>query len=369
MIHVCYGTQAELIKLAPILRELDARGVPHRVIDTGQHFAQTESLRPQLGLRPPDCVLWSGRGVYSKARAALWSAEILARCLLDRPRLRRQAFAPGPGVVVVHGDTMSTMLLSAMARMLGLVLAHVESGLRSYRWLHPFPEEIIRVIANRWARLLLAPGDWAADNLRRMKVKGRIVTLPANTGKDALDYVLSQPCAGAAIPPQPYALASIHRFETVTSPACTRKAVEVVIGAARRLRVVWPLHTVTRAAIERAGLMPSLQAANVELRDIQPYAHFAVLLREASFVIADGGSIQEESWFLDKPCLLLRHATERQEGLGENVVLSRWDAGVIEQFLANPQNHRRRTAPSDESPSRRVVDELLRLERQGRNAK
>lgn len=360
MIHVGYGTQAELIKLAPVLRELDARRWAYRVIDTGQHFMQTQSLRAQLGLRCPDAVLWSGQGIYSGVRAGVWMAKILARCLADRPRMRQQVFAPGPGTLVVHGDTLSTLLLSMLGRLLGLKLAHVESGLRSFRWRQPFPEEIIRVAANRWADLLLAPGAWAVENLRRMKVKGRVVMLPANTGKDALQYALS--LAEANPTPRPYALASIHRFETVRSSAYTRKAVEVVLAAAKQVRVVWPLHTVTRAAVERLGLMKDIQSANVDLRDMQPYARFATLLRDAEFVIADGGSIQEESWFLDKPCLLLRHATERPEGLGENVVLSGWRPESIDAFLRAPQSFRRTTAPSRLSPSTIVVDELLRLE-------
>ena len=360
VIHVCYGTQAELIKLAPVLRELDARGAACRVIDTGQHFLQTRSLRGQLGLREPDAVLWSGRGIYSGAKALMWMGEILGRCLVDRPRMRQRVFAPGPGIMVVHGDTFSTLLLSIMGRMLGLRLAHVESGLRSFRWFQPFPEEIIRVLANGWADLLLAPGAWAVENLRRMKVHGRIVMLPANTGKDALQHALAD--APPAVSTRAYALASIHRFETVSSAAYTRKAVEVVLAAAKSVRVVWPLHTVTRAAVERLGLMGGLQSADIELCDIQPYGRFAMLLRDAQFVIADGGSIQEESWFLDKPCLLLRHATERPEGLGENVLLSQWQQERIDNFLRDPRSFRRRTVPSPQSPSSIVVDELLRLD-------
>lgn len=363
MVHVCYGTQAELIKLAPIIIELARRGAAHRVIFTGQHVRETRALLDHFGLRRPDCTLHAGKGVYSATRAAAWTAGILARAVLDRARFRREVFGPGPGVCVVHGDTLSTLLVVTLARVLGLKVAHVESGLRSYNWRHPFPEEIVRVIANRRADLLFAPGSWATNNLRKMKVTGRIVQLAANTGKDALDYTLALPASDQ--PPQraePYALTSIHRFETVNRLDMLAHAVDVVRRAAETVRMVWPLHTVTRRALQSAGLLDSLAGANVELCDVLPYQSFAGLLAAAEFVIADGGSIQEESFFLDKPCLLLRRTTERREGLDENVVLSRWDAAAIDAFLADPAQHRRRTAVPAGSVSPVVVDELLAMD-------
>ncbi len=363
MIHVCYGTQAELIKLAPVMIELARRGVGHRIIFTGQHAHQTQALLDHFNLRRPDRTLHQGEGVFSAAHAAWWASGILSRAVLDRGRFRREVFAPGPGVCVVHGDTLSTLLAVMLARLLALGVAHVESGLRSYDWRDPFPEEIIRVIANRRADLLFAPGPWARDNLLKMNVKGRIVELAVNTGKDALDYTLAS-AAGSppAGPAGPFALASIHRFETVNRPDVLARAVDVIRRAAEKVRIVWPLHTVTRRALQGAGLLDSLAAANVELCDILPYPVFARALAAAEFVIADGGSIQEESFFLDKPCLLLRRATERREGLGENVVLSRWDAKTIDAFLTEPSRYRRRTRIPDEAVSPIVVDELVALQ-------
>ena len=357
MIHVWYGTQAELIKLAPVLKELAARTLAHRIIDTGQHPAQTEALREFFGLPEPDVRLHVGPGIFSAAAALGWAGRIVAESLWDRRRFRQDVFAPGPGCCVVHGDTLSTLLAALIVPAMGLSLVHVESGLRSFRWLNPFPEEIVRVVANRRADLLFAPGRWACENLRRMKVRGRVVQLPANTGKDALEAALaaSGPSEPAA---EPYALASIHRYETVRSARQTARAVEIVIRAAEKMRLIWPLHAVTREAIERAGLLGRLKQANVRTCDPLPYADFARLLAEARFVIADGGSIQEESYFLDKPCLLLRHATERQEGLGQNVVLSGWRREMIDEFLAAPRRHRRRDELPDRSPSSMVVDEV-----------
>ena len=366
MIHVCFGTQAELIKLAGVLRALADLGAEHRIVDTGQHGLTARRLLEPLGLRQPDAVLYDGPPVTSSARAAAWMASLGWMALTDRPRLRTRGFAPGPGVVCVHGDTFTTLAASALARMLGLKLAHVESGLRSYNWRHPFPEEIVRVITNRWADVLFPPGAWAADNLRAMGVRGRIVPLPVNTGRDALDLVLRDALPNPHRPP--YAVASLHRFETLVSAALVRQAVEVVVEASKRCPVVWPMHTVMRQAVEKAGLMPRLQQADVRIGPILDYPQFAPVLRDASFVIADGGSIQEECYFLDKPCLLLRRATERREGLGENVVLSGWDAATIEAFLADPASHRRQTPLPAGQASRIVAQELVQMDHAARGA-
>ena len=366
MIYVCFGTQAELIKLAPVLRELAARGVAHRIIDSGQQPLQTQLLQPVFGLRPPDVRLHVGKGVFTGPKALVWGGRIVSSCALRRRRFRTM-FGPsgvrrdGPdkGVCVVHGDTLSTLLFAMISRMMGLKLAHVESGLRSFRWFNPFPEEIVRVIANRRADVLFAPGQWACDNLRRMKVKGRVVPLPCNTGKEALEYVLAQPGERPAAA-EPYALASIHRYETVSSRRYFRMAVQAVLRASKVARVIWPLHTVTRNAMSQ-DLLAQLQQANVQLCDTLPYVQFAHLLAGAQFVLADGGSIQEESFFLGKPCLLLRHATERQEGLGQNVLLSQWRPELIEQFLADTSQYARPCEMTGR-PSTIIVDELVRMD-------
>lgn len=359
MIHVCYGTQAELIKLAPVLVELARRGVAHRIVETGQHGSAVNRLRETFGIAGPDAVLWDQGGVYSNVRAGLWMASILSRLAHGRRRLRREVF-PGGGVMLIHGDTFSTLVATILAKGLGMKLAHVESGLRSFNYLNPFPEELVRVFATSRADVLFPPGSWAAENLRKANVRGTIVELPMNTGAEALSIVLS---GGQEFQPrrQPYAVASIHRFETVSRPGRLRQATEVVRRASKLCPVVWPMHEVTRRALAKARLLDELTSSGVELTDVLGYRDFAHLVKGARFVLADGGTIQEESYYLDKPCLLLRQATERREGLGENVVVSRWRPSAIDAFLADPGRYRRLTPLPQASAGACVVDALEML--------
>ena len=180
MIHVFIGTKAQYIKMAPLLRRMDSERVAYRLIDSGQHGDLTAALRRELGLREPDFRLGGDRDVVSVPQAVGWSLGLAGR-LVSRPRLRRRVFGGRDGVCVVHGDTPSALLGALLAKRAGLDVAHVEAGLRTFRWLHPFPEEIVRVVVGRISDVLFAPGPEAAANLRKTAVKGRIVEQPTNT--------------------------------------------------------------------------------------------------------------------------------------------------------------------------------------------
>ena len=170
MIHVFIGTKAQYIKMAPLLRRMDAEQVDYRLIDSGQHGGLTAALRAELGVREPDFRLGRNRDVVSVPQAVGWALG-LAGHLASRSRLRNRVFGGHGGVCVVHGDTPSTLMSALLAKRAGMAVAHVEAGLRTFRWLHPFPEEIVRVLVGRIADVLFAPGPEAASNLRDAAVR------------------------------------------------------------------------------------------------------------------------------------------------------------------------------------------------------
>ena len=171
MIHVFIGTKAQYIKTAPLLWQMDARGVHYRLIDSGQHALLAASFQEELGVRPPDVRLGGDADITSIPQAIGWTLRLAVR-LLSKRRLRAGVFGGMGGVCVVHGDTPSTLISTVMARRAGLTVAHLEAGLRSGRWFHPFPEELIRFLVARRADLLFAPDDRAVHNLGAMRVKG-----------------------------------------------------------------------------------------------------------------------------------------------------------------------------------------------------
>ena len=370
MIHVFIGTLAEYIKLAPLLWRMESAGLPYRLIDSGQHADRSDSFREELGLRAPDYSLGGTRSVDS-VPAALWWAAGLGRKLARPRQLDRTVFGGRPGICVVHGDTPTAMIGALMARRAGLALAHVEAGLRTHRWLHPFPEEIVRVAVDRLADLLFAPDDAAAEELRNRRVRGRIITGSSNTVSDALRAALEPPAAGTQTTPDMSGgarsqgsprrpspvVVTMHRVENLHRRRRRQALVQVITRLAQTTPVRWYVHEPTRRALssaDRAGL----EASAVELVPMVPYAEFVRALARAPFAITDGGSIQEECALLGVPVLLWRDRTDRPDGLGENAVLSHYDAGVVEAFLADPERFRRARRLPQSSPSQEILEVL-----------
>jgi len=238
-----------------------------------------------------------------------------------------------------------------MARRAGLAVAHLEAGLSSGRWLHPFPEEIIRFLVARRADLLFAPDEQAVDNLQAMGVNGRIVALPGNTVLEALRR--SGPVGRAEGP----AIITMHRVENLHRRSRREGLAALAEQLAARRDVRWLLHQPTVAALGEATL-ERMARAGVELSELVGHSEFLGMLAAAPFVITDGGSIQEECARLGVPTLLWRKRTDRPDGLGANVVLSCYDGPTINDFVNQPDRFRRPLQVPDVSPSARILEVL-----------
>jgi UDP-N-acetylglucosamine 2-epimerase len=357
VIHVFLGTKAQYIKTAPLLRVLDRAGVEYRLIDSGQHGALSVGLRKELGVRAPDHVLGADRDVETIPQAIRWALGLAWR-LVARRRLFAEVFGGRGGVCVVHGDTPSTLLSTLMARRAGLYVAHLEAGLRSGHLLHPFPEELIRVVVMRLADVLFTPDQEAIDNLARMRVSGAVVPLPGNTVVEALQHELElRPDAE----PDGPVIVTMHRVENLNR----RERVEQLIATVERIAAERPVrfvqHGPTIDTLRRRGWAHRLERAGVDIRSLAPHGAFVSMLASAPYVITDGGSIQEECALLGTPTLLWRGATERGDGLGRNVVLGHYDQARVDGFLADPQAYRHLPSDTGAKPSEVALSHLLPL--------
>ena len=177
MIHIFVGTKAQFIKMAPIMQELDRRGIVYNFIDAGQHAGLTGDLIDQFDLRQPNVFLREeGGNIDTLLQAFAWTVSNLWRIVLRRNQVCRRVFGGGDGICLIHGDTLTTLLSLLYAKRCGLKVAHVEAGLRSYHLLDPFPEEMIRLIAMRHSDILFAPSDWALENLHKMGYGQKVST-------------------------------------------------------------------------------------------------------------------------------------------------------------------------------------------------
>lgn len=354
-IHVFIGTKAQLIKMGPVMRALQDRGIAYRFVHSGQHQETMQDLIANFGIRQPDVVLHSGRDVTGIVQMFFWALKIVLRGLF-RPEWLWGSREKG--YVLNHGDTFSTLLGSLLARLHGHAAVHVESGLRSFNFLHPFPEELVRVLTMRLSTLAYAPGEWAAANLRGLRCE--VVNTGENTLLDSTRLHLSAPARPGLRPQGPYGIVSIHRFENIFNRKRLAWIVEQLAACSRERHLLFILHKPTRLMLEQAGLMARLQQCpGIELRPRYDHIDFLHLMEGADFVITDGGSNQEECHYLGMPCLIMRARSERLEGLGSNAVLSRYDAAVIAAFLQRPEAYRRPSLLAQAgSPSACIVADL-----------
>ncbi len=346
MIHFAIGTKAQFIKTVPIMQRLSERGINYRYIDYGQHSRLTEKLRMQFGIQAPEVSLSldSSSIVATLDVAFLWTARTVSTTLRSRRKTLDEVFGGEGGVCVVLGDTLSTLLGLLAAKRAGLDVLLVEAGLASGRLLEPFPEEMTRRFCERYADYLAAPSERAYDNLAARGYGAKTFVTPGNTGADALAASVGAPWEGnpgPRGPAEPFALISIHKFENIMSRKRSRALAELAGEIAEQLSVRFMLYEAIRHRLERYGLIEELTAKGVELVPfIDEHSEFLHVVRSAQFLVTDGGSLQEECALLGIPCLLFRRRTERDDGLGKNVVISGLDWETMRAFVRDYDRYR-----------------------------
>lgn len=262
--------------------------------------------------------------------------------------------------MLVHGDTFSTLMGALAGKLTGQRVAHIESGLRSFRVFHPFPEELTRLAVFRLADIAFCPDRWAASNLKSYPV--RVVDTQGNTLLDALRIAMNSGKLLPLAPPEGmFGVVSLHRFENIFKRERLLTILDMLAEAAARFPLVFVLHPATRRNLQNFKLYDRLASnPRFHLWPRMGYFEFVSLLTRAGFVITDGGSNQEELSYLGKPTLLMRCATERQEGLGKNVVLCGYQRSTLLEFLDRlPLDGRVVDNISANSPSKVVADELI----------
>ena len=195
-IHIIIGTKAQFIKMAPVMKGLESRSIPYNLINLGQHAATVRKLASRFGIRSSWTLSSCERDVTSLFGVLTWFFSLLSIIVLRPKYIRAKIFKGTGGVALIHGDTLSTLIGLLMSKRIGLNVAHVESGLRTWDYLHPFPEELIRVVCMRFSDYLFAPSDEAVYNLKMRWVKGKIFNTGGNTGAYAVSMVLGWQYSG-----------------------------------------------------------------------------------------------------------------------------------------------------------------------------
>ncbi|MBJ7459235.1 MAG: UDP-N-acetylglucosamine 2-epimerase (non-hydrolyzing) [Thermoleophilaceae bacterium] len=316
------GNRPQFVKLAAVSPLLRARHT-ETLIHTGQHHDRELSsvFFEQLGLPDPDHNLGIAGGSNSQQTARM--LEVL------EPIVTQAA----PDVVLVYGDTNSTLAGALVAAQLSVPLAHVEAGLRSFD--RAMPEEVNRVVCDALSDLLLAPGPSAAENLAREGVAGDVVVTGDVMGDVVLGLGRSAPIEFDVVL-NGFFLVTAHRAANVDDPARLARLVDLILSLT--LPVIFPVHPRTRARLEEFDQLSRLEAApTVTLAAPLDYASTIALAAEARAVLTDSGGLQKESVWLGTQCITLRPNTEWVETLegGWNTVVD-LDAALAAKALLSP---------------------------------
>ncbi|MEX2105628.1 MAG: UDP-N-acetylglucosamine 2-epimerase (non-hydrolyzing) [Solirubrobacterales bacterium] len=333
------GTRPNFVKTAPVIGALRQR-LPegrHAIVHTGQHYDRlmSEIFLEELGVPAPDHLLEVGSGTHAVQTAR--TMERLEPVLLEE----------NPDLVFVPGDVNSTLAAALTAVKLGIPVAHIESGLRSFDM--SMPEEVNRIVADRFASHLFLHSDEAIANLRAEGLPDERMHFVGNTMIDTLIALEDRiRAAGTAnrlgLEPGSFALVTLHRPALVDGPLLA-ETVGQLAALARQMPVVFPVHPRTRK------MMESIDADHPGLSLIEPlgYLDFLSLLADSGAVLTDSGGIQEETTYLGIPCFTLRDNTERPVTIraGTNTLLGLDPAAIagIPAALAA-----RGAAPSEPPP-------------------
>jgi UDP-N-acetylglucosamine 2-epimerase (non-hydrolysing) len=331
------GARPNFVKIAPIVAELRTRPeASATLIHTGQHYdgPMSDSFFANLELPDPDVNLH-----VQASSATAQVAEIMLR-------LEPVLTASRPDIVLVVGDVNSTLAGALTAAKLGLRLAHVEAGLRSFD--RTMPEEINRILTDSVSDFLFTTEPAANENLAREGIRPGRIHFVGNVMIDTLFRYRERARESAilrtlGVEPRGYSLLTLHRPSNVDSEETLRPLLNVIARIQAETPVVFPVHPRTRRQLERVnGHMPAM--TNLRLVDPLPYLDFVQLMANARCVLTDSGGIQEETTALGIPCLTLRRNTERPiterrgtnrvTGLEPDTIYYHWRQAVEGQWPA-----------------------------------
>lgn len=311
---VVIGTRPEIIKMSPIIRELDTRNTDYYIIHTGQHYSwnMDKVFFDQLKLTEPKYNLKVGSGSH---------AEQTAKMMIG---IEKVFSKDQPDIVLVQGDTNSVLSAAITAAKLHIKVGHVEAGLRSYD--RQMPEEINRVLTDHCSDYLFAPTEKARDILLHEGVLEDKIRVTGNTIVDAVYQNLeiagrqSNILEDLNLKPKEFFLLTLHRQENIDDPSRFTRILDALdrISSVFHYPIIYPIHPRSRKMMDELKIKPPT------LKLIEPVNFFGFLQLEknARLILTDSGGVQEESCILGTRCVTLRDNTERPETVevGANIL-------------------------------------------------
>lgn len=316
------GARPNFMKIAPLMHALRGSSIQYRLVHTGQHYDEkmSDSFFRDLNIPLPDANLEVGSGSH-----AVQTAKIMIE-------FEKELLANPCDYVLVVGDVNSTLACSIVAKKMNIKVIHVEAGLRSGDW--TMPEEVNRVVTDALTDIYFTTTPEAGYHLVREGVSASKIHLVGNVMIDSLVANMSKLQKPAlydswGLSPRSFYLLTLHRPSNVDDPAQLQSLVALLAEQAGDKTIVFPIHPRTQKNLNLDQL-----PGNIRLVDPMRYLEFIYLVRDAFAILTDSGGIQEESTYLQVPCLTLRENTERPETItvGSNELVGTQTAHILAAF-------------------------------------
>lgn len=302
------GARPNFVKIAPLAKELKKyKNIEHIIIHTGQHYdyEMSKQFFEDLYIPTPQINLEVGSGLHGEQTAKV--IEKLEKIFIEIK----------PDLVLVVGDVNSTMAASIAASKLSIKVAHIEAGLRSYD--RTMPEEINRIITDHLANYLFTTFESANKILEKEGIDSENIHFVGNVMIDSLIMNMdkidkSNILKELSLNPKDYVVVTLHRPKNVDSEETLRSLLDILNEIQKQVKLVFPIHPRTITNIEKFNLKPLLDSMkNIQILKPMSYTNFLCLVKNAKFVLTDSGGIQEETTYLNVPCITVRENTERPE--------------------------------------------------------
>lgn len=342
-IAIVCGARPNFMKVAPLCHEFEKRGVPFRLINTGQHYdeSMSESFFRSFKIRP-DVTLTPSRETTVKQFADIM-VGLEDVWLAERPEL-----------IMVVGDVNSTLAAALVANKMKIRLAHVEAGLRSFN--REMPEERNRVLTDRIADLLFVTMEEGIKHLHDEGITNG-VHLVGNLMIDTLAMFASN----AKSTDERFFFCTLHRAENIDRNERFTEILDALEVISKDAPIYLPLHPRTKKMAEAFGLMPRLEKI-FKLLPPLGYAESVYYQKNAALVLTDSGGVQEETSYLGVPCLTLRTETERPVTVtqGTNTIAGVGRESILEAYCAKDMSHKEISIPFwDGKAAERIADIIV----------
>lgn len=336
-IAIILGTRPEIIKMSPVIDEIQKRGSEFIIIHTGQHYdtQMSEQFFIDLDLPKPDYNILAG------SKSAIQQISTIT------DKLDEILTSEEVDIVLVQGDTNAVLSGALAANKLNIPVGHIEAGLRSFD--KNMPEEINRLVADECTRMYFVPTDKTAINLLAEGINHHDIYITGNTIVDACKRNIHIAHAKSNILSKikfdEYITLTLHRAENVDDDDRLKNIVESLINLP--YNIVFPLHPHTRNSLEKIGMLNKvLETPHIQVTMPLGYLDFLDLMSHSKLLLTDSGGIQEEAITLDIPCVTLRYNTERPETIdaGGNILAGTLEEEItsnIKNILDNPEVYKK----------------------------